>query len=55
MLNNKSRFPEAFNLDNDIRKYHFVSQAEVTVPVINDEEEMRVTDVSEREDTSNLF
>ncbi|KAE9554307.1 hypothetical protein FO519_002478 [Halicephalobus sp. NKZ332] len=33
-----------FLLDDDIRKYNFVSQAEITVPGMDDVEEMRTTD-----------
>lgn len=39
-------FLEEFMLDDNIRKYHFVSQAEITVPGMDDAEEMKVTDVS---------
>ncbi len=36
---------ETLSLNADIRKYHFVSQAEVTIPGVNDSEELQLTDV----------
>lgn len=44
MTNKKLR--KEYLLSNNIKDYHFVSQAEVTVPGMNDTEEMSITDVS---------
>ncbi|GMT19088.1 hypothetical protein PFISCL1PPCAC_10385, partial [Pristionchus fissidentatus] len=37
-------FSEKFFLEDDVHKYSFVSQAEITVPGMNDEEEWKITD-----------
>lgn len=36
---------EKLLLEDNIRNYHFVSQAELTVPGMDDNEEMLITDV----------
>lgn len=42
----QKKLRDRFNLEEDIHKYHFSSQAEVTVPGMDDKEEWRVTDNS---------
>uniref|UniRef100_A0A914XZC9 Myosin motor domain-containing protein n=1 Tax=Panagrolaimus superbus TaxID=310955 RepID=A0A914XZC9_9BILA len=43
-ITTNKKLKKEFLLDDDIRKYHFVSQAEITVPGMDDVEEMKVTD-----------
>lgn len=37
---------ERLELPNELRYYHFVSQAELTIDGVDDSEEMKLTDVS---------
>lgn len=45
-MNKERDFLESFFLSDNIRDYRFVSQAEITVPAMDDKEEMQTTDVS---------
>ncbi|VDO43085.1 unnamed protein product, partial [Haemonchus placei] len=40
----QKKLRDRFQLGDDIRQFSFVSQAEITVPGMNDEEEFRITD-----------
>lgn len=44
-LRSKMKFIEKLLLDEDIYKYHFVSQGKVTIPGVDDAEEAKLTDV----------
>lgn len=37
---------EKLLLENDIKKYHFVSQGKTEIPDVNDKDEFMITDVS---------
>uniref|UniRef100_A0A914W0L8 Myosin heavy chain n=1 Tax=Plectus sambesii TaxID=2011161 RepID=A0A914W0L8_9BILA len=44
MSNKIKGLREGLLLEDDLKKYHFVSQAELTVPGMDDQEEMQITD-----------
>lgn len=45
---------ERYGLSDNIRDYKFVSQAEITVPGMNDTEEWQITDVRNLQSTTNI-